>query len=136
MNRKKIILLGTLTYILGLILFNIFNYTLNIVLPEFKDWELFSFNFYGSLLFYIISMVLYIILFILVKTLKINSLILLVILVLLPEIPAIFMAGNSIIISIFTTMVKDQNYTLLLYPLTIIIAYFLSKKIIDLKMKD
>jgi hypothetical protein len=46
------------------------------------------------------------------------------------EIVSLLIAGESIMISIFTTMIKDKNYILLAYPSLLVICYYISKKIL------
>lgn len=129
MNKKKILLIGIYTYILGLILFNLFNFLFFIFLNEISDWELFSYNFYGSLVYYSGAMVIFSFLPFLFNLNKVSSL-LIILLILLIEIPCIIVNGESLYITIFTSMISDNNYILLLYPSALIITYQISKRLV------
>lgn len=95
------------------------------MLPEVKDWERFSYNFFGSFLIYIISAVLFHIVTILYNVEKFGNLKISIVLILLLEISSIIMGGSSILLSIFFY----NNYMSAFYLLTILITYHLGKKI-------
>jgi hypothetical protein len=129
MLQKEINKIGTSTYLLAIVIFNLFNSFIFLYLPEFKDWELFSFNLYGSFVFYFVSLIILLIISLLFKKNNLNKFILLFILIVLPEVPAYLLVDEFIIKSIIKTIVeKSENYILLFYPISIIISYFLCVK--------
>jgi hypothetical protein len=129
-SKKKLITLGALTYLLSIALFQIVNYISFIIIPKHKDWELFSFNFYGSILFFGLAMIPYALLILLINKKRIKYSIIVLIMLVSMEIVSLLIAGESIMISIFTTMIKDKNYILLAYPSLLVICYYISKKIL------
>ncbi len=129
-NRKKLFGLGILTYALGVVLFLIVNYLVFIVLPKIEDWELFSFNFYGSLLLYGLAIIPYILFALLIKLNIVKSYIIIVVLILSVELISFLVAGQSIIVTILTSMKSNGNYILIAYPLILLISYFVSKRIL------
>ncbi len=128
MNQKDIFFLGVRTYSLAIVIFNLFNSIVFLFYPKVKDWELFSYNFYGCLLFFFLSMILFSITSFLSRFLKFNSLFLLLIMIFLIEISAFIIADTSIaklILDIVTG--KNNNYIMMFYPLSVIISYVFVK---------
>lgn len=121
MNLTKI---GSLSYLLALVIFNIFNSIIFLVIPEFKDWELFSFNLYASLILYITPSIIFFLLSFLLKPNKLNKYLVLLILVLFIEIPAFVFIGDSLIKSIVKVITENnENYIMFFYPCSIVIAF-------------
>lgn len=129
-NRKKLFSLGVLTYILSILLFLTISFVIFILLPKISDWELFSFNLYGGLLFYGLAILPYSLFASFVKLDKVKSYIIIVVLLFSTELVALVISGKSILLAIITSMVKDENYILLAYPLVLIMSYFIIKRIL------
>ena len=132
-NRKKIIGLGFLTYLLGIIIFLLANYLMFIVIPKYKDWELFSFNLFGCLILYGSAIIPYLMFFLLINLKKIKNYLVIIVLLLSIELMSLVITKESIIISILTTMVVNKNYILIVYPLAIVLSYIVSKKFLNIK---
>ena len=134
MNKKRDSLkLGFMTYFITFIVFNLFNSIVFLIKPEFKDWELFSYNLYGSLLFLILGGVLFSLFLIANKYFKIkNKLVVLIIMYCLIEIPVFLMTGTLISKVIVKTILgQGKNYIMIFYPLSLILGYIASNKLID-----
>jgi len=132
-SRKKLFSLGILTYLLGILLFLIVSYIMFILLPKIKDWELFSFNFYGSLLFYGVATLPYLLFASLIKLDKVKSYMVIAVILLSVELISFIISGQSIIVTILTSMKSSENYILIAYPLVLLISYFISKRILRIK---
>ncbi len=132
-SRKKLVGLGILTYVLGIVIFLVISYLVLVFLPEIEDWELFGFNFYGVLLFYGVAILPYLLFASLIKLDKVKTYLVLGVMFLSVELISFLMSGQSIIISIFTDMLDNENYILIAYPLTLLISYFISKRILRVK---
>ena len=104
-----------------------------VFLPEIEDWELFGFNFYSVLLFYGVAILPYLLFASLIKLDKVKTYLVLGVMFLSVELISFLMSGQSIIISIFTDMLDNENYILIAYPLTLLISYFISKRILRVK---
>lgn len=107
-------------YFITLIIFNCFSCLIFLVFTKNNDWELFSFNFFGSFIIYTLSFLVYFILSLFLNFINSNSLFRLITLLVLIDLVSLFIAEKSIALSIFTNMVKDENYILLFYPLSLI----------------
>ncbi|MFT5438089.1 MAG: hypothetical protein ACI840_002750 [Ulvibacter sp.] len=131
-SKKKFINFGILTYVLAFLLFNLWNYINSIIIPQNKDWEIFSYTFFASIMLYGIALVLFIILSLFIKSKKMNRLLTLILVYVLIEVVAILILKESIIISIFKTIFLENggNYVSFLFPISLIISYFISYKII------
>ncbi|MCC4230056.1 hypothetical protein [Zunongwangia profunda] len=132
-SRKKLVGLGILTYVLGIVIFLVISYLVLVFLPEIEDWELFGFNFYSVLLFYGVAILPYLLFASLIKLDKVKTYLVLGVMFLSVELISFLMSGQSIIISIFTDMLDNENYILIAYPLTLLISYFISKRILRVK---
>lgn len=130
MNLKRIVKIIIFTYVIGIVIFNVMNYLIFIAFPKVKDWELFSYNFYGSLIFYSISAVLFYLISWIYDIEKLGEIKASIILIVLLDISSILVAGQSILLTIVTTMISDRNYILVFYPIIILITYKVSKVII------
>ncbi|WP_108808292.1 hypothetical protein [Aquimarina spinulae] len=132
-NRKKIVGLGFLTYLLGIIIFLLVSYLVFIVTPKHEDWELFTFNMFGCLLIYGAAIIPYLMFFLLTNFKKIKNYLVIIVLILSIELVSLVITQESIIISILTTMVTDKNYILIAYPLVIVFSYIISKRFLNVK---
>jgi len=135
MNQKKIIGLGFISYAIATIIVLISSYVLHVLMPEHEDWELFSFNLFGSITLFAASIVLLAISSFILKNIKLSKVLFLIILIVLLEISSIAIAGNSIILTIFTTMAKDNNWIMIAYPIAVVLGYLISMRIINIKPK-
>jgi hypothetical protein len=131
-SRKKLFSLGILTYTLGILLFTIVSYAMFILLPKIKDWELFSFNFYGCLLFYGVAILPYLLFASLIKLDNIKPYMLIAVILLNVELISFLISGQSIIATILTSMKSSENYILIAYPLVLLMSYFISKRILKI----
>ncbi len=127
-SQKKIIGLGFLSYGIASVIVLISSYILLVLLPKHEDWELFSYNLYGSIILFTASIVLLAISSFFMKNIKLNNVLILIILIILLEVSSIIIAENSIILTVFTTMAEDGSWFLIAYPVAIVIGYFISKK--------
>jgi len=105
-------------YFTTLIIFNCFSCLIFLVFPENKDWELFSFNFFGSLIIYTLSFLIFFGLSKFLDFINRGSFSRLITLLILMDLISIFIANKSIVFSIFTSMIETENYILLFYPLS------------------
>lgn len=135
LTRNKLLGLGVLTYLLGMLIFLIVNCLRFLILPKIQDWQLFSFNFFGNLMFYGIAILLYLFAASIVALNKIKSYMVIVFILLSFDIISILISGQSIWISIFANMKSDENYILLAYPLVLVVSYFLSKRILKVNFE-
>lgn len=131
-SRKKLFKLGILTYVLGILLFLIVCYVMFILLPKIKDWELFSFNFYGSLLFYSVAILPYFLFTSLIKLDKVKSYMVIAVILLSVELISFIISGQSIMATILTSWKSRENYILIAYPLVLLISYFISKRLLKI----
>jgi hypothetical protein len=129
-NTNKNIKLVIMTYLLGILMFNILSYLINIIIPNNADWEIFSFNLFGSLSFYGIALIIFIGLSFIISFDKIKKIILLLFLIFLVEISCLLITSESITFELLKIISleknKSYNYTLLLYPTTLLTTFIIS----------
>lgn len=135
-NQKKIIGLGTLSYIISIIILLLSSYVIFILLGSNEDWELFSFNFFAAIGFYGLSILLLTVTSFIIKKLKIDNIIFLILLLILLEISSLIIAKDSITLRIFSTMIEDKNWILLMYPIAVILSFFISKRILKIDLSQ
>lgn len=117
-------------YLTTLFIFNSFNFLLFLVIESNKEWELFSFNFFGSVAIYTLSFLLYKALTLLFDFVTKNFVYQFITLCVLIELLSLFF-NESIIVSIVSDMTSNGNYILLFYP----ISLFVSLIIVNLAIK-
>lgn len=131
MNKQKI-RLSIFIYLISIILFNIINYIYFIIYPRIEDWELFSYNFFGSLIFFISSAILFSIFLLILNNKKLNEYLISITLIILLEVSSILIASQSILYTIATTMIEDSNYILIFYPIVILFSYQFCKRVLKI----
>ena len=105
------------TYILAEIILLSYSGVYFLVLKEITDYEMFAFNFYGSLLLFGSSCLMALLLRFIFKIS--NKIILGVLLFILPNIVGWFMTGDSLYMSAF----KGDTSYLIMYPVSILVAF-------------
>lgn len=136
-TRKKIITLGISTYSLSVLLLILYNYSIYIIIPEIKNWEAFSYSFYGGFIFYGFGMILYAILMLIIDYKKMKNLSTLILMLLLLEISVLLFLKESITITIVKSFLKenDNEYQFIIFPIVIIVSYFIFKKVLRISFK-
>ena len=129
-TQKKLAGLGFGTYGLATALVISVSYLVLIFFPRIEDWELFSYNFYGSIFIYGLALFFYLIFLSLIKPDRIKWYSIFLVLFIGMEVSALVQAGASITFSIFTTMVMDENYILLAYPIFLILSFVIFLKLL------
>ena len=130
-TKKKLAGLGFATYGLATALIISISFFVFILYPRIEDWELFSYNFYGAVLIYGGSVIPFLVFTYLVKLEKLNSLLIIAVLIASAELVSLIISGGELVLlSIFTTMFKDENYILLAYPLSLVLSYFIMSKLL------
>jgi|GEM_PF-4332960 len=121
---NKLNVISTRTYLIAIPIFLILNFLKFIVIPKIADWELFSFNLYTCLILFIISSLIFFLLGLIIKR-RINIYIIFALTMILPDIISLTLSGESIYINIFTSMVRNDNYILIAYPVSLIISFLI-----------
>ena len=122
MKYKENIIFSIKWFFRTLFLFNFFNCLMFLVFTKINDWELFSYNFFGSFIIYSLSFLIYFILSLFLNFIISNFVFKLLTLLLLVDFVSLLIAEKSMILTIFTNMIKDKNYILIFYPLSIFIS--------------
>ena len=124
------------SYAITLIIFNFFNYLIFLILNQNKDFELFSFNLFGSFIFYTFSFCVFYIFSLFLNLRNLNLFSKFIFLFILVEFCSLFFAQKSITVSIFTNMINQRNYILLFYPLSLIFSLIVVNYLIPLISKS
>lgn len=125
-NRKELIFLGLCTYGIATVLMLILNYVWYIYIPNFEDWEFFSYNFYATFFMYGICTVLFLLFASIVSLEKIRSYLVILFLLICFELSAFFVVDGSFTATFFTVMINEGEYIYVAYPICILIGYCIS----------
>ena len=132
-SRKKLVGLGFTTYGLATALIISVSYFVFILYPRIEDWELFSYNFYGAVMIHGVSLIPFLLFVYLIKLEKLNSFLVLAVLIVSAELASLVISGGeSILLTIFSSMLKDENYMLLVYPFSLVASFFIMRKLLKI----
>ena len=108
-------------YLQLVVIFNLINFVIHIVLNKVADWELFSYNFFGSIIVYLLVSILCYLFWRVFPKAIFHPLFGVLLLVFL-EFSFLTISGTSLTYAILNHMLAEQNYILLLYPFCLILV--------------
>lgn len=120
MKTKTIIL----EFLVSLIIFNIVNIFIHIIFKEIANIEFFSYNFFGSIIVYLICFILDYIFCRVIPSVKNSIFIDTLFLLIFLEIAFFLISGVSLSYTIIRIAVPEKNYIMFFYPLCIILVKF------------
>lgn len=126
MERNKLKTIGIATYLAAIPIFLVLSFLLFIAFSKIIDWELFSFNLYTCMVLFLLSSLVCFLLSFGIK--QMNNYLLAALVMILPDLISLIVSGDSIYVNIFSTMVKDDNYILLAYPISLLVSFFIISK--------
>ncbi|NMH28498.1 hypothetical protein [Flavobacterium silvaticum] len=118
MKKSQIIRRSALEFCVVLLVFNLINFTLFIIFQSVNDWELFSYNLFGSILVYFIFFLTSVLRSLIFSTT--NFLLKIIGDLLFLELSFMIAAGGSLLYHILFYAISDENYILFFYPICLI----------------
>ena len=110
------------SYLFLILIFTVINFLIHIVSNKIANWEFFSYNFFGSIIVYLLVSIFCYLLFMIFPKVIYHPVYGLFFLLIFLELSFFLISGTSLSYVILKYMVPEKNYIMLFYPLCLILV--------------